>query len=135
MIPQCGNRQSGRACYDNRERVGCFLRRGQSTLETAIVFMVVFFAFLAMMVYTKRAFQGRLRGDADALGQQYDFEKTAGNMTSVSSSHTITQTSVAEQSVVDPSTGIAVDRQVTTSISDTLYDRMNTTGREVVGPP
>jgi len=135
MILQSRDRQKGRSWYDNTEYVGCFLRQGQSTMETAILFLVIFCALLAMMVYTKRAFQGRLRGDADALGQQYDFERTSANMSSVSSSHTITRTSTAEQSVVNPSTGIAVDRQVTTSISDTLYDRMNTSGREVVGPP
>ncbi len=97
--------------------------------------MVVFFAFLAMMVYIKRSVQGRLRGDADSIGQQYDFQRTTSDMKSVFSSHVTTNTKTQEQSVVDPATGWAQDRQVTTIISDTDYERSNTTGREVVAAP
>jgi len=96
--------------------------------------MVVFFAFLAMLTYIKRSVQGRLRGHADSIGQQYDFQRTAGNMTTVFSSHTTTTTQTQEQAVVDPATGYSEDRQVTSSVTNTDYERSNTTGREVVGP-
>jgi len=135
MTPHDRNRQSGCARLGTRGRVGFFTRRGQSIMETAILFMVVFFAFLAMMVYIKRSVQGRLRGDADSIGQQYDFQRTTSDMKSVFSSHVTTNTKTQEQSVVDPATGWAQDRQVTTIISDTDYERSNTTGREVVAAP
>ena len=111
------------------------MRRGQSILETSILFMVVFFAFLAMMVYIKRSVQGRLRADADSIGQQYDFQRTAGNMSTVFSSHLTTTTQTQEQAVVDPITGISEERQVTAVRTNTDYERSNTTGREMVGPP
>jgi len=135
MTPYHANRQSGRARNSSRGRVGVFMRRGQSVLETSVLFMVVFFAFLAMMTYIKRAVQGRLRGDADSIGQQYDFQKTASNMTTAFSSHVTTTTTTQEQPVVDPVTGYVEDRQVTAIVTDTHYERSNTTGREVVGPP
>ena len=135
MTPHYANRQSGRARSDNTRRVGVFTRRGQSIMETSILFMVVFFAFLAMMVYIKRSVQGRLRGDADSIGQQYDFQRTASNMTTVRSSHMTTTIQTQEQAVVDPLTGFSEERQVTTIVSDTDYERSNTTGREVVGAP
>ena len=135
MTPHYADRQSGRARNDNGRRVGMFTRRGQSILETSILFMVIFFAFLAMMVYIKRAVQGRLRGDADSIGQQYDFVRTASNMTTAYSSHVTTTTQTQEQAVVDPLTGFSQDRQVTAIVTDTDYERSNTTGREVVAAP
>ncbi len=162
MTPRYGNRQSGYARNDNRGRVGVFVppsvpasvgtggisshrqkiswgflhpRRGQSIMETAILFMVVLFAFIAMMTYIKRSVQGRLRRDADSIGQQYDFERTGSNTTTTYSSHATTSSQTQEQAVVDPATGWSEDRQVTTVVTDTDYERSNTTGREVVGAP
>lgn len=104
-------------------------------METAILFMVVLFAFIAMMTYIKRSVQGRLRRDADSIGQQYDFERTGSNTTTTYSSHATTSSQTQEQAVVDPATGWSEDRQVTTVVTDTDYERSNTTGREVVGAP
>jgi hypothetical protein len=116
-------------------KTGAFSGRGQSTLETAMLLMLIFFAFLAMMVYIKRAVQGRVRNDADSIGQQYDFQRTASNMSTRRSSYVTTRTSTDEQAVMDPWTGMATDRLVTTQVAETHYDISNTTGREVVGRP
>jgi hypothetical protein len=135
MIPRSANRQFGQTRNDNLGCVGLLAKRGQGTLETAILFLVIVFAFVAMQVYIKRAVQGRLRGDADSIAGQYDFERTAGNMTTRRGSHTRSAIVTSEQSVTDPETGWAADRQVTTMSSETLGDWSNTSGAEMVGPP
>jgi len=135
MMLRSANRQFGQTRNDNVGCAGLFAQRGQSVMETAILFLVIVFAFVAMEVYIKRAVQGRLRGDADSIGTQYDFERTAGNMTSRRASHTNTTSWTERQLVPDPGTGWAQDRQVTTTQTATEYDRTNTTGAEMVGPP
>lgn len=60
-------------------------RKGQSTLEYALIIAVVVGALLAMNVYMKRGVQGKLRESVDSVGEQY----SAGN---VISKYTTTQT-------------------------------------------
>ena len=50
-------------------------RKGQSSLELAIVIIIVIAALLSIQVYIKRGVQGRLRSAADDVGDQY----SAGN--------------------------------------------------------
>jgi len=52
-------------------------RRGQSTLEYALIIAVVVGALLAMQVYFRRGVQGKLREATDDIGGQY----SAGNVT------------------------------------------------------
>lgn len=47
------------------------VKRGQSTVEYAVVFAVVAAALLAMQVYIKRGAQGRLKDASDQLGAQF----------------------------------------------------------------
>ena len=55
-----------------------FLRKikGQSTLEYAVLIIIVIGALLSIQVYIKRGIQGRLRGASDDIGEQY----SVGNM-------------------------------------------------------
>ncbi len=53
-------------------------RKGQSTMEYAILIAVVVGALVAMQIYIKRGIQGKLRSSADSIGEQY----SAGKMTS-----------------------------------------------------
>ena len=46
-------------------------RRGQSTLEYAVLATVIIGALLTIQVYIKRGVQGRLRSAADDIGDQY----------------------------------------------------------------
>ena len=50
-----------------------FLRkmRGQSTLEYAVLIIIIIGALLAIQVYVKRGVQGRLRSAADDIGDQF----------------------------------------------------------------
>lgn len=54
-------------------------KRGQSLLEYSILFAVILSAILIMQSYIKRGYQGRLKAEADSVGQQY----SPGHTTSV----------------------------------------------------
>ena len=47
-------------------------RKGQSTLEYAIIIAVVIAGLLAMQHYVKRGYEGRLKGASDDMGEQFD---------------------------------------------------------------
>jgi len=46
-------------------------KRGQSTLEYAVLIVVIIGALLSIQVYIKRGVQGRLKSAADDIGDQY----------------------------------------------------------------
>lgn len=46
-------------------------KRGQSTLEYAVLIAVIVAALIAVQVYVKRGYQGRLRTAADDMGEQF----------------------------------------------------------------
>src|ERR1039457_2040647 len=46
-------------------------KRGQSTLEYAVLIVVIIGALLTIQVYLKRGVQGRLKSAADDIGDQY----------------------------------------------------------------
>lgn len=52
--------------YFNKKR-----KKGQSTLEYAILIIIIIGALLSIQVYIKRGVQGRLKQAADDIGQQY----------------------------------------------------------------
>lgn len=49
-----------------------FNKRGQSTLEYAIIIAVVIGGLMVMQHYVKRGYSGKLKSSADEMGQQYD---------------------------------------------------------------
>ena len=46
-------------------------KKGQSTLEYAILIIIIIGALLSIQVYIKRGVQGRLKGAADDIGDQF----------------------------------------------------------------
>lgn len=52
--------------YFNKSR-----KKGQSTLEYAILIIIIIGALLSIQVYIKRGVQGRLKGAADDIGDQF----------------------------------------------------------------
>lgn len=52
-------------------------RKGQSTLEYAIVIAVVIGALLAMQIYMKRGLEGKLSESTDQVGEQFELNKTS----------------------------------------------------------
>ena len=47
-------------------------RRGQSTLEYAIIIAVIVGGLLVMQHYIKRGYQGKLKSASDDMGDQFD---------------------------------------------------------------
>lgn len=56
-------------------------RRGQSTLEYAVLIVVIIAALIAMQVYLKRGIQGRMRESSDQIGEQFSPGFTTSNVT------------------------------------------------------
>ncbi|MDD5292664.1 MAG: hypothetical protein PHY46_05760 [Candidatus Omnitrophica bacterium] len=53
--------------------------KGQSTLEYAILIVVVIMALIAIQAYLKRGIQGRMRDSADQIGDQFSPGYTTSN--------------------------------------------------------
>jgi hypothetical protein len=56
-------------------------RKGQSTLEYAIIICVVVAGLFAMQSYVKRGYQGKLKSSADDMGEQFDPGSRTSNYT------------------------------------------------------
>lgn len=103
------------------KKINC--RRGISTVEFAALAVCLVIALIAMQGYVSRAMQGRLRQQADSIGEQYAPGRTTSDvtLTYASSSTTITNTTD-----VDGLTN-------TTAITNTT-DQQARLGSETVGP-
>jgi len=62
--------------------------KGQSTLEYAILIVVIIGALLAIQVYLKRGLQGRIKQAADDIGSQF----SPGNFNEVVTTYTYKKT-------------------------------------------
>ena len=63
--------------------------KGQSTVEYAILIIIIIGALLTIQVYIKRGVQGRLKSASDDIGEQYSPGNT--NYTSTVSTHSKTR--------------------------------------------
>ena len=64
-------------------------KRGQSTLEYAVLIIVIVGALLTIQVYIKRGVQGRLKSAADDIGDQYSDGNTNVLVQTIRLSNTI----------------------------------------------
>ena len=72
-------------------------KRGQSSLEYAVIITIIVAALIAMQVYVKRGVQGRLKQASDDIGAQFSPGYTTGTYTTstnVTSNEAISQTTV-----------------------------------------
>ena len=67
--------------YLNKRR-----QKGQSTLEYAILIIIIIGALLSIQVYIKRGIQGRLKSATDDIGDQFSVGNTNVIMTMTTSS-------------------------------------------------
>lgn len=81
--------------YFNKRR-----KKGQSTLEYAILIIIIIGALLSIQVYIKRGVQGRLKSAADDIGDQF----STGNTNVIKKMVTSSQTSDTFVSGVTQST-------------------------------
>ena len=63
-------------------------KKGQSTLEYAILIIIIIGALLSIQVYIKRGIQGRLKGAADDIGDQF----SPGNSNVIQTMTTLSRT-------------------------------------------
>ncbi|OGX27571.1 MAG: hypothetical protein A2787_05505 [Omnitrophica WOR_2 bacterium RIFCSPHIGHO2_01_FULL_48_9] len=63
-------------------------KKGQSTLEYAILIIVIIGALLSIQVYIKRGIQGRLKSATDDIGDQFSVGNQNVLTTTVTSSRT-----------------------------------------------
>ncbi len=76
--------------------------KAQSSLEYAVVIVCLVAALLAMQIYIKRGFEGRMRQSADSIGEQYSPKNTTGSSTVSYTSNTITNVeTLSEQGLRD----------------------------------
>ncbi len=95
--------------YLNKKR-----QKGQSTLEYAILIIIIIGALLSIQVYIKRGVQGRLKSAADDIGTQF----SVGNTNVVK---TVTTSSTTAETFIDGET-----RSQLTS-EEYTYTKMNST--------
>ena len=91
--------------------------RGQSTLEYVILLGFVVAALIAMGVYMKRGFQGKLRESTDQIGEQYSAGKTASQYTTVNN---MTQTESVSPGGVSSSTSTSTQNRSGSETVDAL---------------
>lgn len=72
----------------SRQRREKIKKMGQSTLEYAILVVVVIMALIAIQAYLKRGIQGRMRDSADQIGEQFAPGDTTYNFTTKTYSKT-----------------------------------------------
>lgn len=63
-------------------------KKGQSTLEYAVLVMIIIAALLTIQNYVKRGVQGRLKSSSDDIGDQY----SVGNTNSIKTTHVTSKT-------------------------------------------
>jgi len=63
-------------------------KRGQSTLEYAILVVVVILALIGIQAYLKRGISGRMRESTDQIGEQFEAGVTTYNYVTESASLT-----------------------------------------------
>ena len=100
-------------------------KRGQSTLEYAILIIIIIGALLSIQVYIKRGIQGRLKGAADDIGDQF----SPGNTNAKTITKTISNTKETNIGGVARTELLAPE---TTTTNRTL--RIDNTEREYWGP-
>lgn len=76
-------------------------KKGQSTLEWSALLAVIVAALLATSVYMKRALQGRIRGLADSVGEQYSPTRMNSSVTTSINSNTTVDTTVEKSGTLD----------------------------------
>ena len=72
-------------------------KRGQSTLEYAVLVVVVVAALISIQVYVKRSYQGRMKSSADDIGDQFSPGNTNAIIAQKTSSHESQQFGVGGQ--------------------------------------
>jgi hypothetical protein len=105
-------------------------RRGQSSLELAVMVAALVGGLVTMAVYLKRAIMGNLRGGANQIGEQYEPRRSTALLVETASSASTTHTVL----VPDQDIGGGIIADITVSTTETPQDLRVLSGTETVGP-
>lgn len=105
--------------------------QGQTLSEYAVLMAVVVAALLAMQIYMKRGFSGRLRAAADSVGEQYAPRRTTSGFTLVMSSQTRAKTELLRNQLINPAANERGNVMATT-LTITQPDTTTRSGTETV---
>lgn len=91
--------------------------KGQSTLEYAILVIIIIGALVTIQVYVKRGVQGRLKSSSDDIGDQF----SPGNTNSIktTATHSKSQQLVGVDASGNAKQGQSVDKIVEPEITNT----------------
>lgn len=92
-------------------------KKGQSTLEYAILIVIIIAALLSIQVYIKRGVQGRFKSATDDIGDQYSPGYTVESVTTTANT-TSTDTfsaGVSTTGLASENTTLTVDRDIATN--------------------
>ncbi len=92
-------------------------KKGQSTLEYAIIIAVVIAGLIAMQFYIKRGQQGRLRQATDDMGKQFDPLNTTGSTTSSYTSNSNENIAAGQTSSTSASTQNKTGNETVSALS------------------
>ena len=108
-----------------------------STIEFAVLIIIIIAAFIAMQVYLKRGIQGRLRGNTDSIGEQYDPQKTSSDFTVSRASNITTVLTTQPAKVEVEVNGVIASDLISMTQTDahTAYDNTTRSGWEKVDAP
>ena len=93
-------------------------KRGQSTLEYAVLVVVVVAALISIQVYVKRGIQGRMKSSADDIGDQF----SPGNTNAI----------IAQKTHSDEKQRFGMDGQGVQRTELTNQELTNTVSKQVI---
>ena len=93
-----------------------FRENGQTTLEFAVLMVLVIAALLAMSHYIKRGMQGRWKSSIDDMGDQYDPRLADSTM-----NYTVVSNSSTDVETVEDTDGFWTRRRDNTNSVTTTY--------------
>jgi len=97
-----------------------FAKKGQNILEYIVLLALIVSALLIMNIVIKRAYQGRIKQNADEVGQQYSPGHTTSKITTETKSENTTYTGgVTKEGVAVPE-----NMTVTQSNSKNTYKKL-----------
>lgn len=102
-------------------------KRGQSTLEYAVIIAVIVGALLAIQVYIKRGVQGRLKQASDDIGEQFSPGASTYN-------YTTTTTTLSDESTTPfhAATGAGMEDATVSLTRSNVQQTQTRTGIEYV---
>lgn len=100
--------------YINKRR-----KKGQSTLEYAVLIIIIIGALLSIQVYIKRGIQGRLKSATDDIGDQFSVGNTNVFKVHTVRSNTLDQFGISGQGV-SKTTLLTAETTVDTMSSNVL---------------